>query len=66
MITSYAVLYLEYFRSYFLLLLFFKETFKNKNNLRTVEAEISQEIENNEARSKFTGSYRKESVKNET
>ena len=31
-------------------------TFKNKNSLRTIEAEISQKLKNNEAWPKFTGS----------
>ena len=34
-------------------------TFKNKNSLRTIEAQIVQKLKNNEARPKFTGSYRK-------
>ena len=38
--ASYGQLYLEYFRSYFLLLLFLW-VLKNKNSLRTIEAEIS-------------------------
>ena len=29
----------------------------NKNNLRTIEAQIVQKFKNNEARPKFTGSY---------
>ena len=33
--------------------------FKNKNSLRTVEAQIEQKLKNNEARPKFTGSYKK-------
>ena len=37
-------------------------TFKNKNNLRTIEAQIVQKLKNNEARPKFTGSYKKKSV----
>ena len=32
-------------------------TFWTKNSLRTIEAEISEKIKNNEARPKFTGSY---------
>ena len=32
----------------------------NKNNLRTIEAEIVQKLKNNETRPKFTGSYKKE------
>ena len=31
----------------------------NKNNLRTIEAQIVQKLKNNEARPKFTGSYKK-------
>ena len=34
-------------------------TFKNKNSLRTIEAQIVQKLKNNEVRSKFTGSYKK-------
>ena len=34
-------------------------TFKNKNSLRTIEAQIAQKVKNNEARPKFTGSYKK-------
>ena len=34
-------------------------TFKNKNSLRTIEAQIEQKLKNNEARPKFTGSYKK-------
>ena len=34
-------------------------TFKTKNSLRTVEAQIVQKLKNNEARPKFTGSYKK-------
>ena len=34
-------------------------TFKNENSLRTIEAQIVQKLENNEARPKFTGSYKK-------
>ena len=33
-------------------------TFKNKNSLRTIEAQIVQKLKNNEARPKFTGSYK--------
>ena len=32
-------------------------TFKNKNSLRTIEAQIVQKRKNNEVRPKFTGSY---------
>ena len=31
-------------------------TFKTKNSLRTIEAQIVQKLKNNEARPKFTGS----------
>ena len=34
-------------------------TFQNKNSLKTIEAKISCKIENNEARPKFTDSYKK-------
>ena len=34
-------------------------TFKNKNSLRTIEAQIVQKLKNNEARPKFNGSYKK-------
>ena len=37
-------------------------TFKNKNNLRAIEAQIVQNLKNNEARPKFTDSYKKISV----
>ena len=37
-------------------------TFKTKNSLRTIEAQIVQKLKNNEARPKFTGSYKKKSV----
>ena len=33
--------------------------FKNKNSLRTIEAQIVRKLKNNEARPKFTGSYKK-------
>ena len=33
--------------------------FKNKNSLRTIEAQIAQKLKNNEAQPKFTGSYEK-------
>ena len=39
-------------------------TFKNKNCLRTIEAQIMQNLKNNEARPKLTGSYKKKSVYN--
>ena len=34
-------------------------TFKKKNSLRTIEAQIVQKLKNNGARPKFTGSYKK-------
>ena len=34
-------------------------TFKKKNSLRTIKAQIVQKLKNNEARPKFTGSYKK-------
>ena len=34
-------------------------TFKNKNSLRTIEAQIVQKLKNNVARPKITGSYKK-------
>ena len=37
-------------------------TFKNKNSLRTIEAQIVPKINNNEARPKFTGSHKKKRV----
>ena len=37
-------------------------TFEHKNSLRTIEAQIVQNFKNNEARPKFTGSYKKKSV----
>ena len=37
-------------------------TFKNKNSLTTIEAQIAQKLKNNEARPKFTGPYKKKPV----
>ena len=34
-------------------------TFENRKSLRTIEAQIVQKLKNNEARPKFTGSYKK-------
>ena len=34
-------------------------TFEHKNSLTTIEAQIVQKLKNNEARPKFTGSYKK-------
>ena len=45
---------MEYFREYFLLLLFLWVLLK-----RTIEAQIVQKLKNNEARPKCTGSYKK-------
>ena len=41
-------------------------TFKNKNSLRTIEAEISQKLKNNGARPKLTGSYIKKKACNQS
>ena len=49
-------------RSYFSLLLSLWVLFKNRNTLRTIEAQIAQKLKNNEARPKFTGSYKKKRV----
>ena len=47
----------------FLTVVFLMSTFKNKYSLRTIEAQIVQKpTENNEARPKFTGSYKKKRV----
>ena len=40
MITNLLGIYLEYFRSYFLTVDVLMSIFKNKNSLRTTEAEI--------------------------
>ena len=37
-------------------------TFEHKNSLRTIEAQIVQKLKSNEARPKFTGSYKKKRV----
>ena len=37
-------------------------TFKTKNSLRTIETQIMQNLENNETRPKFTGSYKRKRV----
>ena len=37
-------------------------TFKNKNSLRTIEAQTARKLKNNEARPKFHGSYKKKRV----
>ena len=36
--------------------------YKNKNNLRTFEARVTEKIKNIEPWSKFTGSYKKKRV----
>ena len=46
----------------FLTVVVLMSTFKNKSSLRTIEAQIVQKLKNNEARPKFTGSYKKKSV----
>ena len=38
-------------------------TLKNKNSLRTIEAQIVQKLKNNEPRPKFTDSYKKKKEK---
>ena len=35
-------------------------TFKNKNSLKTIEAQIVQKLKDNEAQPKFTGSNKKQ------
>ena len=42
----------------FLTVVVLMSTFKNKKSLRTIEAQIVQKLKNNEARPKFTGSYK--------
>ena len=55
-------MYLECFSSYFLPVVVLMSTFKNKNSLRTIEAQIVQKLKNNDARRKFTCSYKKTRV----
>ena len=43
----------------FLTVVVLMSTFKNKNRLRTIEAQNAQKLKNNEARPKFTSSYKK-------
>ena len=38
-------------------------TFKNKNSLRTIEAQNVQNLKNNEARPNISGSYKKKRVR---
>ena len=52
-------MYLGYFKELFLTVVVLLSTFKNTNSLRTIEAQIVQKLKNNEARPKFTGSYKK-------
>ena len=42
----------------FLTVVVLMNTFKNKNSLSTIEAQIVQKLKNDEARPKFTGSYK--------
>ena len=46
------------FGELFLTVVVYMSTFKTKNSLRTIEAQIVQKLKNNEARPKFTGSYK--------
>ena len=56
-------MYLECFQELFLTAVVLTSTFKRiKNSLRTIEARIVQKLKNNEARPKFTGSYKKKRV----
>ena len=43
----------------FLTVVVLTSTFKYKNSLRTIDAQIVQKLKNNEARPKFTGCYKK-------
>ena len=51
-------MYLECFQEKFLAVVVLMSTFEHKNSLRTIEAQIVQKLKNNEARPKFTGSYK--------
>ena len=55
-------MYLEYFRRYFLLLLFLQVLLKIRTAYKTTDAPIVQKLKKNEARPKFTGSYKKKRV----
>ena len=55
-------MYLGYFKELFLTVVVLLSTFKNKNSLRTIEAQIVQKLKNNEAWPKFTGSYKKKHI----
>ena len=55
-------MYLECFQESFLTVVVLMSTFEHKNSLRTIEAQIVQKLKNNEARPKFTGSYKKKRV----
>ena len=52
-------MYLECFQELFLTAVVLTSTFEHKNSLRSIEAQIVQKLKNNEARPKFTGSYKK-------
>ena len=47
----------------FLTVVVLTNTFEHNNSLRTIEAQIVQKLKNNEARPKFTGSYKKKACK---
>ena len=53
---------LECFQELFLIVVVLTSYFDHKNSLRAIEAQIVQKLKNNEARSKFTGSYKKKRV----
>ena len=55
-------MYLECFQELFLTVVVLMSTFEHKNSLRTIEAQIVQKLKSNEARPKFTGSYKKKRV----
>ena len=56
-------MYLECFQELFLIVVVvLTSSFEHKNSLRTIEAQIVQKLKNNEARPKFTGSYKKKRV----
>ena len=56
-------MYLECFQELFLTAVVLMSTFQLKNGLRTIiEAQIVQKLKNNEARPKFTDSYKKKRV----
>ena len=53
---------LECFQELFLIVVVLTSYFDHKNSLRAIEAQIVQKLKNNEARPKFTGSYKKKRV----